>query len=135
MRTEGIGRLSANHTPAQPRALRVLVVEDEVLLSMLLEDMLEQLGHEVARVCTDNATALAALEEEAFDLVVLDLNLHGERSEPVAARLREKQVPFIIASGLTDGADGLGAAAVVSKPYLLDDIDRALTTCRELVTS
>lgn len=115
--------------------MRVLVVEDEVLLSMLLEDMLEQLGHRVARVCADNATALAAVEEEAFDVAILDLNLHGERSDPVAVRLREKQVPFVVASGLTEGAEGLGAAAVVAKPYILDDIEQALATCRELVAS
>ncbi len=107
----------------------MLIVEDEVLLSMLLEDMLEQLGHDVALVCADIDSALAAVEEEAFDTVLLDLNLQGVRSESVAGRLREKNIPFIIASGNTDGVESLGAAAIVAKPYLLDDIEQALSAC------
>jgi CheY-like chemotaxis protein len=111
--------------------LRVLIVEDEVLLSMLLEDMLEQLDHDVTGICADMPSALAAVEQDSFDTVLLDLNLQGERTETVASRLREKGIPFVVASGSTEGAERLGAAAIVSKPYLLDDIDRALGMCRE----
>ena len=97
---------------------------------MLLEDMLEQLDHDVTGVCADMSSAMAAVEQESFDTVVLDLNLQGERTETVAYRLREKGIPFIVASGSTEGAEALGAAAIVAKPYLLDDIDRALDMCR-----
>lgn len=98
---------------------------------MLLEDMLEQLDHEVSGVCADMSSALAAAEQDSFDTVLLDLNLQGVRTEAVASRLRERGIPFVVASGSTEGAEALGAAAVVAKPYLLDDIDRALGMCRE----
>lgn len=111
--------------------MRVLIVEDEVLLSMLLEDMLEQLGHDVAGVCADMASALDAVERNSYDTVLLDLNLQGERTDPVARRLRERAIPFVVASGSTEGAEELGPVAIVAKPYLLDDIDRALSACWE----
>jgi len=98
---------------------------------MLLEDMLEQLEHDVTDVCADMSSTLAAVEQDSFDTVLLDLNLQGERTDAVAKRLREKGIPFVVASGSTEGAEALGAAAVVAKPYLLDDIDRALGMCRE----
>ena len=100
---------------------------------MLLEDMLEQLEHRLVRICTSNAAALAAIEEEAIDAVLLDLNLQGERSDPVAARLREKNIPFVVASGGVEGAQALGAAAILAKPYRLDEIEQALAACRVAV--
>jgi DNA-binding response OmpR family regulator len=78
---------------------RVLVVEDEILLAMELEDVLAEAG------CKDIATAgtvQAALEQVRRwrpDGVVLDLNLHGEKSFPVADALDEAGIPFIIVSG------------------------------------
>lgn len=109
--------------------VRVLVVEDEMLLFALLEDMLEQMGHLVAGVCTDLPAALQAVEGDDFDCVLLDLNLRGEKAEPVAAKLAERGIPFVVASGDTGGAGDLGAAAIIDKPYRFSEIEQALGLC------
>ena len=115
--------------PTVTTPVRVLVVEDEVLLFALLEDMLEQMGHVAAGVCTDLPAALQAVEGDDFDCVLLDLNLRGEKAGPVAARLSERGIPFVVASGDTDGAADLGAASVIAKPYRFDDIEQAVGLC------
>ena len=72
---------------------RVLVVEDEMLIGMLLEDMLADLGHEVAAVVPRLKDALAAVERETFDLAILDVHLHGESAFPVADALIAQRHP------------------------------------------
>ena len=73
-------------TAAMPAAAkrRVLVIEDEILISMLLEDMLADLGHEVAGVVPRLGDALTAVQGEAFDVAILDVHLHGQSAFPVA---------------------------------------------------
>lgn len=78
---------------------RVLVVEDEVLIAMLIEDMLVDFGHEVVGPAMRLHRALKIAQEEKFDLAILDVNLANEQSFPVADVLREKGVPFIFATG------------------------------------
>ena len=77
----------------------ILVVEDEPLIAMMLEDFLESLGHSVTATCESVADALAEADKGGFDLAILDVNLKGESVWPVASRLREKNVPFVIATG------------------------------------
>jgi DNA-binding NtrC family response regulator len=78
---------------------RILIVEDEILLAMELEDMLAEAG------CTDMVTAgtvqaaLERLHRWRPDGAVLDLNLHGEKSFPVADALDEASIPFVMVSG------------------------------------
>ncbi len=117
-------------TGLRDRRLRVLVIEDESLLSMMLEDMLDQLGYEVAGICPDVASALAAIANESLDGALLDLNLQSERADTVAHRLREKGVPFAIATGAADGAEQLGAVVIVAKPYRFGDIEEAMNAVR-----
>lgn len=112
------------------RNLTLLVVEDEALIAMDLEDMLEDLGHRVIEVAGSPAHALALLERCIHDLdaVLLDANLGGESALPVARRLHDGNVPFVITSGyeehelLREGFD----APLVSKPYRSAEIDQAL---------
>ena len=73
--------------PVCNAAKRVLVVEDEMLIGMLLEDMLADIGHEVVAVVSRLKDALAAVEKETFDLAILDVHLHGEAAFPVAETL------------------------------------------------
>lgn len=103
-----------------------MIVEDEPLLSMLLEELLGELGHTVSEVCASVEAALAALEVQSFDGVFLDLNLHGRPADPVATRLLEKRVPFVIATGGLHDAEALGALALVTKPYRFSDIEHAV---------
>ncbi|MBU2032144.1 MAG: response regulator [Alphaproteobacteria bacterium] len=101
------------------------MVEDEPLISMLLEDMLCELGHEVPLVSTNVADALVALDSHSFDGAFLDYNLRGERADPVALSLQDKRIPFVLATGGLEDADSIGAQAVVPKPYRFDDIEQA----------
>src|SRR5258705_10859170 len=77
----------------------ILIVEDEPLIAMMLEDFLESLGHSVAGTCDSVECALKKVENGGFDLAILDVNLKGETVWPVASRLRERNVPFVIATG------------------------------------
>ena len=104
----------------------MLIVEDEPLLSMLLEDMLEELGHGSPQICATIGSALEALESQSFDGVFVDLNLHSERADPVVADLKEKGIPFVITTGGIEDTVGLGALALVSKPYRFTDIEQAV---------
>ena len=99
-------------------APRVLVVEDEIMVSMMLEDRLERAGYRVLAAATlDDALKLA--REERIDVAVLDVNLGGQRSFPVAEALRRRGIAFTFASGY--GADGLPPEyrdeAILQKPY------------------
>ena len=108
---------------------RVLIVEDELLIAMLVEQMLEDLGYAVVGPALTVAEALSLSEREDFDCAVLDMNLgHGISSAPVADALRAKGVPFIFASGYGSNAavDNLSAAPVLKKPFLTHDLEKAL---------
>jgi CheY-like chemotaxis protein len=123
---------SSRMTEASPASVkrRVLVVEDEMLIGMLLEDMLTDMGHEVAAVVPRLKDALAAVNRESFDLAVLDVHLHGESAFPVADALIAKGVPFIFATGY--GERGLPESyrgrPVLQKPFARDDLERLLKT-------
>ena len=109
-------------------ARRVLVVEDELLLGILIEGMLTELGHEVVTIAPRLSTALAAVETETFDLAVLDVRLYGESVDPVAAVLVTKGIPFIFATGY--GRDGVlepyRDRPVLQKPFSTADLARAI---------
>src|SRR5919199_5504889 len=82
-----------------PGPRSILIVEDEPLIAMMLEDFLDSLGHTVRGTCETVQCALDEVEKGGFDLAILDVNLKGENVWPVAAKLREKSVPFVIATG------------------------------------
>jgi CheY-like chemotaxis protein len=79
--------------------LRVLVVEDELVIVLELEDLLGRLGCEVVEAAPTVKRALRAAERQHPDVAVLDVNLHGERVTPVAEALRERGVPFVLVTG------------------------------------
>jgi CheY-like chemotaxis protein len=108
--------------------LRVLVVEDESMVAMLLEDMLYDLGCHVVGPAARVDEALATLVVERVDAAVLDINIAGEKVFPVADRLLELDVPFVFATGY--GAAGLAERhqdrTVLQKPYLSRALEAAL---------
>jgi CheY-like chemotaxis protein len=112
---------------AEPK-LRVLVVEDEMLVAMNIEDMLLDLGHEVVGLASRLESALAMAREGGFDLAMLDVNLAGQPSFPVADVLREAGVPFLFATGY--GIQGIAepyrSAPVLQKPFRARDLQEAL---------
>ncbi len=78
---------------------RVLVVEDESMIRMLLEGMLTDLGHTVAAEAGGIEEALALAKEADIDVAILDVNLNNRPITPVVEVLIERGVPFVFASG------------------------------------
>ena len=114
-------------------AYKVFVVEDEGMIALLLDDILNALGHEVAGNAETVNDALAFLEAHQADIAIVDLKLGDEESYPVMMKLKEAGIPFAVASGY--GADidrdrcGM-EAGIIPKPYTLPDVERALKSLK-----
>jgi DNA-binding response OmpR family regulator len=78
---------------------RVLVVEDESLIAMLVEDGLETLGYEVVGPVGTVDAALRIVEQTPFDLALLDVNLGGKQSFPIAEALEARGIPYVFLTG------------------------------------
>ncbi|MGH6802405.1 MAG: response regulator [Methyloceanibacter sp.] len=89
----------ASEQPGRRASVRVLLVEDENLVALLLEDMLAELGHTVVGPVARLDKALEAAQEEAFDVAILDVNINGEESYPIAEVLAARGIPFIFSTG------------------------------------
>jgi len=100
---------------------RVLLVEDEAMVAMLVEDMLEDLGHELVKVASRLEDALAAAKDEAIDLAILDLNLAGVLTYPAADVLKQRGISFIFSTSY--GSAGL-KEAYTSRPTLQKPFDQ-----------
>lgn len=107
---------------------RILVLDDNALISVLLEEWLIELGYEVAGPVPLVADALRVIEETSVDAAFLDLSVGDGDCMPVAAALEQRRVPFTFATG--GSMDGLEAhfptAAVMIKPYDFSDVKKAL---------
>ncbi|WP_414692512.1 response regulator [Phenylobacterium sp.] len=108
--------------------LRVLVVEDEMMVSMLIEDMLGELGCLVVGPASRLDEAMALARDADIDCAVLDVNLGGQPIFPVADLLRERGRPFAFATGYGDA--GLRevdrGSPVLQKPFREGDLARIL---------
>ena len=87
----------ATERPA--KAKRILVVEDEPMIRMLLEDMLGELGYTVAAEAAGIEEALEATKNADFDLAILDADLKCQPALPVADALVTRGTPFVFATG------------------------------------
>jgi DNA-binding response OmpR family regulator len=102
---------------------RVLVVEDEAMLSLSLEDMLRDLGCVVAGTAARLDDAMEMARTSDFDVALLDVNLGGKRVDPVAEAIRERGTPIIYVTGYgRTAATGL----VLEKPHNAADLERTL---------
>lgn len=107
--------------------LRILVVEDEPIVAMMLEDMLAELGAVAVGPAGTVRQALELAEAGGFDAALLDVNLNGVRSDAVADTLRAQGMPFVVATGYGVGEDvGFGGAILLQKPYRLDEMAEAV---------
>lgn len=107
--------------------LRILIVEDEPLIAMMLEDYLELLGHHHVATCDTVDSALATIEAEHPDAAIVDINLSGgEKSWPVADALAAKGIPFVLSSGGEEVSDGHADRPRLAKPYTMDGVEKAL---------
>ncbi len=102
----------------------ILIVEDEPLIAMMLEDFIQSLGHEVSGSCDSVGAALEQVAKGQFDLAILDVNLKGESVWPVAAALREKGTPFVLASGghVEPPPAEFKNAPMIEKPFTIDRV-------------
>lgn len=109
--------------------LRLLVVEDEALVAMLIEDTLLALGCAVVGPAGNVAQALELVEHEPIDLALLDVNLGGgERSYAVAEALAAREIPFLFVTGYGDkGVDRrYRRAPVLQKPFDPAQLERVV---------
>lgn len=109
--------------------LRVLIVEDESLVTMLIEDTLADIGCVVADVASKLEEAIEKASSLDFDIAILDVNLNGDQTYPIAEELARRGIPLVFATGY--GAAGLPeqfrAAPILAKPFQQSDLERALT--------
>ena len=117
-----------------PRNLSVFLVEDEALIRMMIVGMIEELGHTVVAEASNIDQALHLAQTADFDIAVLDINVGGERIEPVADIVSRRNLPFIFASGY--GAAGAPERfrdrTVLQKPFLLAKLGDAIQTALQM---
>jgi DNA-binding response OmpR family regulator len=111
--------LPANHTPLRLIAPRVLVVEDEMTVAMLIEDMVSELAYEVAAVVPRLEDAMRLLDTDTFDLAMLDVHLNGKTVFPFAAELDAREIPFLFATayGVRGLPEEFRGHPVLQKPF------------------
>jgi DNA-binding response OmpR family regulator len=110
---------------------RVLIVEDEFFIALDIGQQLADKGFEVVGPAPSVSKALKLVAESGCDVAILDVNLGGETSEPIARKLQEADKPFVVLSGYsTDNKlPWFGGAPVLSKPLRMDDLVAALRGC------
>ena len=115
-------------TVSKGRLVSVLLVEDETLIRMMIAGMIEELGHAVVAEAGNIADALKLAKTADFAIAILDINVGGDRIEPVAEIIDLRQLPFVFASGY--GAAGLPDKfrnrPVLQKPFLINRLGEAI---------
>lgn len=113
---------------ATPHRLSVFLVEDEAMIRMMIAGMIEELGHDVVAEAGNITEALKLANTADFDIAILDINVGGQRIEPVAELIHERLLPFVFASGY--GAAGLPERfrdrTVLQKPFLVKQLADAI---------
>lgn len=106
---------------------RILIVEDDVLIGMMLVDMFDALDLPEPAQATSNEEALALIAAEPLAGALVDINLGDKKSWPVADALAERGIPFAFTSG---GGDVIPLThadrKLITKPFRISDIETAL---------
>ncbi len=105
---------------------RILLVEDEVIIAMMLEDMITELGGIVVGPASTLDSGLAFARNEQIDGAILDVNLGKGNSSAIADVLAARNIPFLMATGYGHATDNIHSAPLLQKPYLINDIEQAL---------
>jgi CheY-like chemotaxis protein len=115
-------------TQAAERRWRVLLVEDEAIIAILMEDLLDELGCDVVATAAELDGAIAVARTGDFDIAFLDVNLRGVPVYPVAEVLRARAIPFAFVTGY--GSTGVDAgrieAPILQKPFQSRDLATVL---------
>jgi len=106
------------------RGYSLLLIEDEVMIRMMVADMLEELGHNVAGEAGEISQAIKLVQSTEFDLAILDVNLNGQMSTPVADTIKESKRPFIFATGYGAAGvpDGYRDQPTLQKPFTIEKL-------------
>lgn len=113
--------------------LRVLLVEDEMLVCMDIEDMLEEFGCKVVGPAARVSEALAILDSEPVDIALLDVNLGREKSYPIADRLTQDGTPFLLSTGYAEVEPPYDQHLRLQKPFSRKHLTVLLETLRKEV--
>ncbi|MGD9868157.1 MAG: response regulator [Hyphomicrobiales bacterium] len=108
---------------------RVLVVEDEALVSMILEEMLADLGHTVVATAATFESGVHLASQEDFDVAILDLNIAGKESYEIADILIRRELPFVFATGygLSSLREAYRKWPTLEKPFRAEQLHDVLT--------
>ena len=122
--------MMTNTVGQRERRPKVLIVEDEVLLAMLVQDMLDALGFDVGAIASSLGAALHAGNGNDVDVAILDVNLNGRSSGPVAEILLQRGIPFIFATGYgpLGPHDEFPSVPVLHKPFGEAELMRTLSS-------
>jgi CheY-like chemotaxis protein len=117
------------------RPLRILLVEDEAIIAIMIEDVLADLGCEVVGPAANVPEAIRLAKSEQLAGAFLDVNLGGASIYPVADLLSARRIPFVLVSGYGVGGidPRLVGTPVLSKPILDADLERALDGMRHRI--
>ena len=117
------GQVSSDPRYAKLKGRHILIVEDEVLVAMMMEDILLEHGC-APEVAGEQKAALACIDGGRFDAAILDVNLNGAASFPIAEALKARGVPFAFSTGYDERMlrDGFGDQPVIRKPFLPDKL-------------
>jgi CheY-like chemotaxis protein len=107
---------------------RILIVEDESLIRMLLEDMLTDLGYSVAAAVGTIAEASKVAQEGEFDVAILDVNLDNDPIYPVADILAKRGLPFVFVTGYGERslAEPYRDRPALQKPFQAEQLEKTL---------
>ncbi len=126
--------MTVDKATAGPPQSRILAVEDEFLLSVVLAEDLRAAGYEVVGPFGNLPDALAAARRESFDLAVLDINIRGTMVYPLADELLRRGVPFIFLTGYgrADVPPRFATIPRVPKPYEARALLQAVERCTSI---
>jgi len=115
-------------TLGKPGEARILIVEDEAILALILEEFLIDAGFAIAGVAGRLEPAIELIEHGVIDAAILDANLAGVSSGPAAAALTARGIPFIVVSGYLPEQQpkAFSGAVCLQKPCRPDDLIQAL---------
>lgn len=114
--------------------MRVLVVEDEAMTAMFLNMLLSEMGCTITGSVAKIEQALRLAQTAEIDFAILDLNLSGESSKPVADMLRQRGIPFALTTGsdMRDLPADMGCATTLMKPYSEAELRQVIDQLRRL---
>jgi CheY-like chemotaxis protein len=109
---------------------RVFVIEDEPMVAMLIESLLSEIGCEVVGTASSFNEALQKVKSVAFDVAILDVDLNGQHTVPIAEEFARCRIRFAFATGgaLTALPDALQKVPMLQKPFQREGLARVLRT-------